>query len=162
MLTNKINILIYILPIIILSFISCKNEAKKNEEELLRSYIEDNDIQINARKSGLYYLPNDTSIVEDFSTDFFSEGDTIIMAYKGYLLSDTSVIFTEKNRSEYSKYVYKINDFIKGFEEGVSYMEKGVKAIFLIPSDIAYGKERVGMIPPYSTLIFEIEIIDVK
>jgi FKBP-type peptidyl-prolyl cis-trans isomerase len=41
-------------------------------------------------------------------------------------------------------------------------MKKGEKAIFYIPSNLAYGEQGGGPIPPFSSLIFEMEVLDVK
>ncbi|MCF0206127.1 MAG: FKBP-type peptidyl-prolyl cis-trans isomerase, partial [Bacteroidales bacterium] len=51
---------------------------------------------------------------------------------------------------------------IDGWEEGILLMKKGSVAQLIIPSNLAYGSEGKGDILPYSTLIFEIEIIDVQ
>jgi FKBP-type peptidyl-prolyl cis-trans isomerase len=51
---------------------------------------------------------------------------------------------------------------IKGWDEGLQLMAKGGKAILIIPSSIAYNDQEMGSIPPYSTLVFDLEILDVK
>lgn len=48
-----------------------------------------------------------------------------------------------------------------GWDQGILKMRKGGKALLLIPSDIGYGEGR-GQIPPYTPLVFEVELIDVK
>ena len=50
---------------------------------------------------------------------------------------------------------------IEGFKEGLSLLKKGEKATLYLPSDIAYG-EGNAVIPPNSTLIFEVEIVEVR
>jgi FKBP-type peptidyl-prolyl cis-trans isomerase FkpA len=41
-------------------------------------------------------------------------------------------------------------------------MKKGEKSIFFIPSNLAYGEQGSGPIPPFSPLVFEMEVLDVK
>jgi FKBP-type peptidyl-prolyl cis-trans isomerase FkpA len=54
-------------------------------------------------------------------------------------------------------------EVIKGWEEGVNGMKVGGRRVLTIPPDMAYGKEGLGeLIPPNSTLIFDIELIEVK
>jgi len=50
---------------------------------------------------------------------------------------------------------------IAGWDEGIGMMKKGGKSVLVIPSDIAYGPNGRGSIPPYSTLVFEVELVDI-
>ena len=153
---------IIVIVIVFFSIFSCSDKKAEAEEELLITYLENHKIEIEPFADGLYYIPyNDTSeVIPNFTSH--SKGDSLILVYKGYLLSDTTVVFTEKNEEEPGVYVYKIDDVLEGFEEGMGYIEKGDSAKLIIPSKLAYGKERVGLIKPYSTLIFEIKVINVR
>ena len=51
---------------------------------------------------------------------------------------------------------------IKGWEQGIVGMKVGGKRLLLIPSDLAYGAQQVGPIPPNSALIFEVELLKVE
>lgn len=60
-------------------------------------------------------------------------------------------------------FTYKTNRMIPGFEEGLAMLGKGGKGIFIIPYFDAYGAQgRPGAIPPYSDLVFDLEIMDLK
>jgi FKBP-type peptidyl-prolyl cis-trans isomerase FkpA/FKBP-type peptidyl-prolyl cis-trans isomerase FklB len=60
-------------------------------------------------------------------------------------------------------FVYKTNPMIPGFEEGLAMLGKGGKGIFIIPYFDAYGAQgRPGAIPPYSDLVFDLEIMELK
>jgi len=50
---------------------------------------------------------------------------------------------------------------IAGWFEGLQLLNKGAKATFIIPSSLAYGEKGLNIIPPYTPLVFEIEVIDV-
>ena len=51
---------------------------------------------------------------------------------------------------------------IKGWEDALLRMRKGMKAKVTIPSELAYGKEGNSVIPPNSTLVFDMEIVSVS
>lgn len=57
---------------------------------------------------------------------------------------------------------FKLKQVIKGWQEGVQTMVVGQKTRFYIPYTLAYGKRQSGPIPPGSTLIFEIKLLEIK
>ena len=61
------------------------------------------------------------------------------------------------------KFIYLSNELIAGFDEAISYLNKGAEGTFLIPSDLAYGSTGNfnRTIPPYSPLVFNIKLIDI-
>jgi peptidylprolyl isomerase len=57
---------------------------------------------------------------------------------------------------------FKLNQVIKGWQEGLTYMSVGDKFRLYIPSPLAYGKNGSGPIPPASALIFDVELMEIQ
>ena len=86
--------------------------------------------------------------------------DRVEVHYKGTLLDGTEFDSSYKRGQTAS---FPLGNVIKGWQEGVQLMREGAKYKFYIPHDLAYGASGAGdSIPPYSTLIFEIELIKVQ
>ena len=78
--------------------------------------------------------------------------------YHGTLI-DGTVFDSSVDRGEPIE--FNLNQVIKGWTEGVQLMPVGSKYKFYIPQDLGYGSRAAGQIPPYSTLIFEVELLGI-
>ncbi len=107
-------------------------------------------------KSGLKYV-----IVKEGSGVKPDSGSTITVNYSGYL-EDGKLFDSSVERDEPFTFKLKVNRVIKGWEEALTYFNKGTKAQIIVPPYLGYGDENVGPIPAHSTLIFDIEVTDVK
>ncbi len=79
--------------------------------------------------------------------------------YHGTLI-DGTVFDSSVDRGE--PIVFGLNQVIKGWTEGVQLMPVGSKFRFYIPQELGYGAQAAGSIPPYSTLIFEVELLGIE
>ena len=85
--------------------------------------------------------------------------DTVHVHYHGTLLNG-QVFDSSVQRGE--PISFPLNQVIAGWTEGLQLMSIGSKYKFFIPADLAYGDQAVGTIPAGSTLIFEVELLDIK
>ena len=85
--------------------------------------------------------------------------DTVHVHYHGTLLNG-QVFDSSVQRGE--PISFPLNQVIAGWTEGLQLMSIGSKYKFFIPADLAYGDQAVGTIPAGITLIFEVELLDIK
>lgn len=129
------------------------NETLAAEKELT-DYFEKNNIVASPSETGLYYVKT-----KDGNGEKPQVGTFVTVNYTGKLL-DGTVFDSSVARNEPFQFVLGIGQVIPGWDEGVQMMSKGEKGIFYIPYYLAYGNMGSGPIPPFATLIFEVELID--
>ena len=88
-----------------------------------------------------------------------SATDRVKVHYHGTLI-DGTVFDSSVERGE--PITFGLNQVIKGWTEGVQLMPIGSKFKFYIPQELGYGSQNAGSIPPYSTLIFEVELLGIE
>ena len=132
-------------------------KAKGEELSILAKYIKTNNISVKPTANGLYYLETSAGTgVKPVA------GQTVKVHYTGTLLDGTK-FDSSVDRGDPLEFVLGQQQVIQGWEEGIALMKKGGKAKLIIPSAIAYGPQgRMPSIPPSATLIFDVELIDVK
>jgi len=126
-------------------------DAELREIELRNNYISVNEIVTEPTYTGLYYIETLAG-----TGPLPLNGQTVSVNYVGRFL-DGKVF-------DSGSFEFKIGDnlVIAGFNEGVSYMKKNGKATLIIPSKLAYGKNGNSKIPPFTTLIFELQLLNIR
>ena len=103
-------------------------------------------------------------IVEDIEVGIgvavVEAGDDIVIHYRG-TLTDGTQFDSSYDRSEPFQTQIGVGQVIQGWDEGVLGMKPGGKRKLTIPPNMAYGEQGAGAIPPNSTLIFEVELIEI-
>ncbi len=86
--------------------------------------------------------------------------DVVRVHYRGRLV-DGTVFDSSYKRGQPAE--FRLDGVIPGWTEGVQLMREGAKYEFVIPANLAYGSKGAGdVIPPGATLIFEVELLEVK
>ena len=108
-------------------------------------------------ESGLRY-----QIIQEGTGVKAEKGKTVSVHYKGQL-PDGTVFDSSYKRNQPIDFALGVGQVIPGWDEGVGLLKVGDKARFVIPSDLAYGSAGAGgVIPPNATLIFDVELMNVK
>jgi peptidylprolyl isomerase len=89
------------------------------------------------------------------------KGDRVSVHYTGSL-EDGTVFDSSVDRGQPFDFVLGQGQVIAGWDEGIALLKAGEKAKFVIPPQLGYGDRAVGTIPAGSTLIFEVELLDVS
>ena len=91
-----------------------------------------------------------------------TKGAMVSVHYKGQLL-DGTVFDSSYKRKQPIDFAIGVGQVIPGWDEGIQLLQVGDKARLVIPSDLAYGSSGAGgVIPPDATLIFDVELMNVK
>ena len=115
----------------------------------------------NAKKEGVTVLPSGLQyeVITAGNGKKPSATDRVQCHYEGTLI-DGTIFDSSIKRGEPA--VFGVNQVIKGWVEALQLMQEGAKWRLYIPYDMAYGEHGAGeMIPPYSALIFDVELIKV-
>jgi len=129
-----------------------EEEQKEQEKEL-----ENLASGFNKTESGLRY-----QILQEGNGQKAENGQTVSVHYKGQL-ADGTVFDSSYKRNQPIDFPLGAGQVIRGWDEGISLLKVGDKARFVIPSTLGYGSAGAGgVIPPNATLVFDVELMEVK
>jgi FKBP-type peptidyl-prolyl cis-trans isomerase FkpA len=127
------------------------------EENILDNYLQQNNINTQPEESGLIIMVDKAG-----KGPKPQAGQVVKVHYTGKLI-DGTVFDTSIERGNPIEFIIGRGQVIRGWDEGLSKINVGSKATFIIPSYLAYGDQARGAhIKPFSTLIFDIELLEVK
>ena len=152
------------------NFIEEMQQRQQNEPQVIADFIAQNNITVKPNADGLYIV-----VKKKGNGPKVAVGRDIAINYTGRLLDgsmfDSSVESDAREGGiyapgrEYSPLAYKVGSasLIKGWEDGIMGQTEGSILQIIMPSQLAYGPQGHGQqIPPYSPLVFDIEIVSVK
>ncbi|AWM14714.1 peptidylprolyl isomerase [Flavobacterium sp. NRK F10] len=128
-------------------------EEKKQAEEALEKLA----AGFQKTESGLRY-----QIIQKGNGKKPQKGSKVSVHYQGAL--DNGMVFDSSyKRKEPIEFTLGVGQVIEGWDEGIALLQVGDKARFVIPSYLGYGSRGAGgVIPPNATLVFDVELMDVK
>ncbi|WP_405569802.1 peptidylprolyl isomerase [Winogradskyella sp. Asnod2-B02-A] len=130
--------------------IAAEREAARAELDKLAGGFEET-------KSGLRY-----KIIQKGEGKKAEKGNMVSVHYKGQL-ADGTVFDSSYKRNSPLDFQVGVGQVISGWDEGICLLNVGDKARFVIPSGLGYGSAGAGgVIPPNATLVFDVELMDVK
>ena len=158
----------FLMGALLIAFVSsCLNDKNdynaptyEEEQAELKTYInaliaKDHDVDTTA--SGMYYVK-----IKEGTGELAMPGDTLTLGYVGYFIDGQAFDASAWHNKQDSTYTFVLEHekqrMIKGFEEGVKMLNKDSRVQLIIPSELAYGSNGTYGIPPYTSLVFVIEM----
>ncbi|XP_068426557.1 peptidyl-prolyl cis-trans isomerase FKBP14 [Clinocottus analis] len=91
-------------------------------------------------------------------------GDMLLVHHEGFLESNGTLFFSSREHGDKNPvwFTLGIKEVLRGWDKGLNHMCTGERRKVTIPPSLAYGKEGKGKIPPSSTVIFDIELMEIR
>lgn len=134
-------------------------ELKKRDEA--RKTENNNFLATNSKKEGVMTTESGLQykMIKTGNGKKPSKTDTVKVNYEGTLI-DGTVFDSSFKRNQPIE--FPLDQVIKGWTEGLQLMDEGSEYMLYIPAELGYGARPTGNIPPYSTLIFKVELLEIK
>ncbi|GAA4883636.1 peptidylprolyl isomerase [Flaviramulus aquimarinus] len=139
------------------TFEGSREKRQAEAKAAIEAKLDEIAVGFNKTDSGLRY-----QIIQEGSGAKAEKGKTVSVHYKGQL-PDGTVFDSSYKRNEPIAFPLGVGQVISGWDEGIQLLKIGDKARFVIPSHLGYGSRGAGgVIPPDATLVFDVELMDVK
>ena len=138
-----------------------KQEAAAEEAGKVAKAVGEDFLAENAKKENIVVLPSGLQyeVIKEGNGKKPSARSQVKCHYEGTLIDGTK-FDSSYDRGEPA--TFGLNQVIAGWTEGVQLMSEGAKYRFFIPYNLGYGARGAGAsIPPFSTLVFEVELLDI-
>ena len=136
-----------------------EDKQKSIDAKTIQDYVQKNNLQTQQTPSGVHYV-----VTQAGTGPKPKPGQTVSVQYRGTLLDGKEFDSSAKsNGGQPIDFPIGVQQVIRGWDEAIPMLNKGSKAILLIPSTLGYGMAGAGAnIPADAVLRFDVELVDVK
>jgi FKBP-type peptidyl-prolyl cis-trans isomerase FkpA len=133
------------------------NEMSAKEKTVIDQFLKQNNVTVQPTETGLYIISTQAGTGKEIVA-----GQMASVKYTGKFMNGK--VFDASDLHGGTPYDVPVGkgQVIPGWDEALLKMKKGGKALLVIPSSLGYGAQGSQSIPPYTPLIFDIEVVDVK
>jgi FKBP-type peptidyl-prolyl cis-trans isomerase len=130
------------------------DKMQAEEPAAIQEYLKRKNITAKPTASGLYFIETAKGNGAKVKV-----GQKVTMQYTGYLLNGKKFDSSFDHDGKPFSFTLGNKEVIEGWDEGVAMMNVGSSATFVIPSSLGYGSNGQGPIPPFSPLVFEVQLM---
>ncbi len=130
------------------------DKMQAEEPAAIQEYLKRKNIKVKPTASGMYYIETGKG-----NGPKAKPGQKITMQYTGFLLNGKKFDSSFDHDGQPFTFTLGNKEVIAGWDEGVAMMNVGSSATFVIPSTLGYGSNGQGPIPPFSPLVFEVQLM---
>ena len=141
------------------AFLNWIDDFGDYEKIILQQFLMEEEIPAQPTEAGLYYF-----CLKEGTGKKVEKGDTVTVNYEGRFLNGKFFDSTIRRKQPF-QFVYGTEwQVVPGLEKAIGIMKEGGRSLVILPSELAFGQEgsSTGIIPPFTSLIFEIEIIAIN
>lgn len=160
----KLNLRNSLLAFGLLAMVACGNddtdevtytpEQEAAQIDALIENLTNNDLDVDTTAAGVYYVMH-----EEGDGSYVQPGDSIGISYIAYFTDGTVFDSSASQQDGVWRYVSGEVPLIAGFTDAVNQLREGGFGTFIIPSALGYGPSGYYTIPPYTPLVFDIELV---
>lgn len=142
-----------------LKYHAWKNDGEMNELKKLKQHLRKKKIDDSHLTDGIYMIP-----IKKGKGAMVEIGNTVVVHYRGAFLDSTVFDSTYEKKEPFEFKFGDDDQVIPGLELAICQMRKGEKVKIIIPSQLAFGESgsSTGLVPPFTTVEYEIELVNLK
>ncbi|HLW29990.1 MAG TPA: FKBP-type peptidyl-prolyl cis-trans isomerase [Brumimicrobium sp.] len=143
--------------VLLFSIVSCTTYSEKDLESFdqeIQAYLDSTGLKMEKTESGLYYSILD----EGTGENTIRYKDQVTFSYKGTFLNGNTFQVIGKDEP----LVYKVSQLIVGWQDALMMLKEGGRIHIIIPPQLGYATQKTDIIPANSSLMYELEVLEVK
>lgn len=136
-------------------FLAWSADFKEFERVFLEQYINEQEVSADTLGAGLYKV-----LLDKGDGRVPVKGDTVDLKYAGKFLNGTFFDCSSDNKRNFQFVLGTEWQVIEGLEVAIKSMAEGERSLFIMPSDLAFGSggSSTGIVPPYTSVVFEVQL----
>lgn len=138
-------------------YLEDNEERRKNEKSNIERFLYMNNINVERDSCGIWRK----TLSYGNTARKPAYGDKVVFRMTGRAL-DGTIFEGGEDKPETKEFTIGKDPVPVGLSKGIQLLDIGEKALLIVPSELAFGSMHMGKLPPYSTLLLEVELLEIK